>query len=99
MREKFPAKIAEANAAAATEAYAFAKKAQEAILALGDEVIAMGGSPLAEHGVGRNPIKQELLRRLYGSAGVDAMRAVKLSLDPRGVLAPGVVFPSTMIEC
>jgi D-lactate dehydrogenase (cytochrome) len=66
---------------------------QEAILALGDAVIAMGGSPLAEHGVGRNPIKQELLRRLYGSEGIDAMRAVKLSLDPHGVLAPGVVFP------
>ena len=67
---------------------------QEAILALGDAVIAMGGSPLAEHGVGRNPIKQELLRRLYGSAGIDAMRAIKLSLDPHGVLAPGVVFPA-----
>lgn len=66
---------------------------QEAILALGDAVIAMGGSPLAEHGVGRNPIKQELLRRLYGSEGIDAMRAVKRSLDPHGVLAPGVVFP------
>ena len=69
------------------------KKGQEAILALGDAVIAMGGSPLAEHGVGRNPIKQELLRRLYGPQGIDAMRALKLSLDPRGVLAPGVVFP------
>jgi len=69
------------------------KKGQEAILALGDAVIAMGGSPLAEHGVGRNPIKQELLRRLYGSEGIDAMRALKLSLDPHAVLAPGVVFP------
>lgn len=67
---------------------------QEAILLLGEAVIAMGGSPLAEHGVGRNPIKQELLRRLYGSAGIDAMRAIKRSLDPDGVLAPGVVFPS-----
>jgi len=67
---------------------------QEAILALGDAVIAMGGSPLAEHGVGRNQVKQELLRRLYGPAGIDAMRAIKLSLDPRGVLAPGVVFPA-----
>jgi D-lactate dehydrogenase (cytochrome) len=67
-------------------------KGQDAILALGDAVIAMGGSPLAEHGVGRNPIKQELLRRLYGSAGVEAMRAIKLSLDPHGSLAPGVVF-------
>lgn len=70
------------------------RKGQEAILALGDAVIAMGGSPLAEHGVGRNPIKQELLRRLYGSSGIEAMRAIKLSLDPRGVLAPGVVFPA-----
>ena len=69
-------------------------KGQDAILALGDAVIAMGGSPLAEHGVGRNPIKQELLSRLYGSAGINAMRALKLSLDPHGILAPGVVFPS-----
>ncbi len=69
------------------------KQGQEAILALGDAVIAMGGSPLAEHGVGRNQVKQELLRRLHGSAGVDAMRAIKLSLDPHDVLAPGVLFP------
>lgn len=70
------------------------KKGQEAVLALGDAVIAMGGSPLAEHGVGRNPIKQELLRRLHGSAGVAGMRALKLSLDPHGRLASGVLFPA-----
>jgi D-lactate dehydrogenase (cytochrome) len=69
-------------------------RGQEAILALGDEVIAMGGCPLAEHGVGRNPIKQELLWRLYGSAGIDGMRALKLSLDPNGSLANGVIFPA-----
>jgi D-lactate dehydrogenase (cytochrome) len=69
------------------------RKGREAILELGKRVIAMGGCPLAEHGVGRNPIKQELLRRLYGSAGVAAMRALKLSLDPKGSLARGVIFP------
>ena len=37
------------------------RKGREAILALGAAVIAMGGCPLAEHGVGRNPIKQQLL--------------------------------------
>ena len=68
-------------------------KGRDAILALGAEVIAMGGSPLAEHGVGRNPIKQQLLRQLYGVAGIDAMRAIKLSLDPHGSLASGVIFP------
>jgi D-lactate dehydrogenase (cytochrome) len=68
-------------------------KGREAILELGSAVIAMGGCPLAEHGVGRSPIKQQLLRQLYGSAGIDAMRAIKLSLDPNGSLASGVIFP------
>ena len=63
-----------------------------AILAFGREVIRMGGSPLAEHGVGRNPIKQQLLLELYGAEGVEQMRAVKRSLDPGVKLAPGVLF-------
>ena len=70
------------------------RQGREAILELGAAVIAMGGCPLAEHGVGRNSIKQHLLRQLYGSAGIDAMRAVKLSLDPNGSLASGVIFPA-----
>ena len=70
------------------------EKGRDAILALGASVIAMGGSPLAEHGVGRSPIKQELLRQLYGAGGVEAMRAIKLSLDPHGSLASGVIFPA-----
>ena len=67
---------------------------REAILQLGAAVIAMGGCPLAEHGVGRNPIKQQLLRQLYGEDGITAMRAIKLSLDPNGSLASGVIFPT-----
>ena len=69
-------------------------KGRDAILELGDWVIAHGGCPLAEHGVGRNPIKQELLRRLYGTGGVYAMHAIKLSLDPYASLACGVIFAS-----
>lgn len=69
-------------------------RGRAAILALGQEVIAMGGSPLAEHGVGRNPVKQQLLRQLYGADGVEAMRAIKLSLDPNCSLASGVIFPA-----
>jgi len=70
------------------------QRGREAILQLGAAVIAMGGCPLAEHGVGRNPIKQQLLRQLYGDAGINAMRAIKLSLDPNGSLACGVMFPA-----
>jgi D-lactate dehydrogenase (cytochrome) len=69
-------------------------RGRDAILALGASVIAMGGCPLAEHGVGRNPIKQQLLRQLYGSGGIAGMRALKLNLDPHGSLASGVIFPT-----
>jgi D-lactate dehydrogenase (cytochrome) len=63
-----------------------------AILACGRDVIRLGGSPLAEHGVGRNPVKQRLLLELYGREGMDAMRAVKRALDPDFRLSPGVLF-------
>jgi D-lactate dehydrogenase (cytochrome) len=38
--------------------YADVERGREAVLALGREVAAMGGCPLAEHGVGRNAVKQ-----------------------------------------
>jgi D-lactate dehydrogenase (cytochrome) len=66
--------------------------AQAAILAMGEAVIAMGGSPMSEHGVGRNTVKQALLRKLFGAAGIEEMRAVKAALDPEWRLAPGVLF-------
>ncbi len=65
---------------------------REAVLAFGRAAIRMGGSPLAEHGVGRSATKQQLLRDLYGEAGIEQMRAVKQALDPKGVLASGVIF-------
>jgi D-lactate dehydrogenase (cytochrome) len=64
-----------------------------AILAFGREAIRLGGSPLAEHGVGRNPIKQRLLAELYGQEGIEEMRAIKRAFDPDWKLAPGVLFP------
>ncbi len=65
----------------------------EALLELGEDAIRLGGSPLSEHGVGRNPIKQALLLRLLGGAGLADMRRVKAALDPEGKLAPGVLWP------
>jgi D-lactate dehydrogenase (cytochrome) len=67
-------------------------RGKEAILAFGREAARLGGCPLAEHGVGRNPIKQALLRQLYGDEGIAQMRAVKQALDPGWKLAPGVIF-------
>jgi D-lactate dehydrogenase (cytochrome) len=65
---------------------------QQAVLAIGREAIRLGGAPLAEHGVGRNAIKQQLLRELYGARGIAAMRRVKAAIDPESKLAPGVLF-------
>ena len=67
-------------------------RGKDAILECGREIIRLGGSPLAEHGVGRNPIKQELLRQFVGDNGIEQMKAIKSVLDPMGKLAPGVIF-------
>lgn len=71
-------------------------KGREAVLEFGREAARLGGCPLAEHGVGRSPIKQALLRQLYGAGGIEQMRVVKRALDPQGRLAPGVIFPAIM---
>jgi D-lactate dehydrogenase (cytochrome) len=65
------------------------------ILELGREAIRLGGAPLAEHGVGRNSVKQRLLELLYGREGIDDMRSVKRAIDPEWKLAPGVLFTRT----
>lgn len=65
---------------------------REALLEMARAVVAMGGAPLAEHGVGRSAIKQRLLRELYGDEGIEQMRAVKRALDPEWKLSPGVLF-------
>ena len=73
--------------------YADIAAGKEAILTFGREAARLGGCPLAEHGVGRNPVKQQLLLDMYGAAGIADMRAIKRVLDPDGRLAPGVLFP------
>jgi D-lactate dehydrogenase (cytochrome) len=72
--------------------YADVERGKEAIREFGRAVARLGGCPLAEHGVGRNPVKQALVADLYGARGIDEMRAVKRALDPGGKFAPGVIF-------
>jgi len=72
--------------------YADVEAGREAILEFGREAVRLGGCPLAEHGVGRSPLKQALLRQLYGDEGIEEMRAIKRAIDPEWKLAPGVLF-------
>ncbi len=54
------------------------------------EVIALGGTVAAEHGIGK--IKRKWLPLQMSPLQVRAMLAVKRELDPTGILAPGNVL-------
>ncbi len=53
---------------------------------------AMGGSVSAEHGIGR--LKVDDLARYGDPAKLAMMRAIKIALDPAGIMNPGAVLPS-----
>lgn len=68
--------------------------AKQIILECGRRVITeLGGSGMAEHAVGKNPIKQALLREQIGETGIAQMQALKDALDPEWLLAPGNIIP------
>ncbi|MEO8335216.1 MAG: FAD-binding oxidoreductase [bacterium] len=54
------------------------------------EVIALGGTVAAEHGIGK--IKRKWLPMQMSALQVRMMQAVKHELDPAGILAPGNVL-------
>jgi len=53
--------------------------------------ISFGGSFSAEHGVGLT--KKPAMARHKNAAALKAMRAIKLALDPNGIINPGKVLP------
>ena len=53
-------------------------------------VVQIGGTVSAEHGLGK--LKKEWLALQMPSRGIDAMRALKHALDPKGILAPGNIL-------
>jgi D-lactate dehydrogenase (cytochrome) len=52
-------------------------------------VARFGGSISAEHGIGR--LKRDDLARVKDPVALDLMRALKRTLDPKGILNPGKV--------
>ncbi|MCU4178946.1 FAD-binding oxidoreductase [Bosea sp. BH3] len=55
-------------------------------------VTELHGSISAEHGIGR--LKRDLLPGVKDPVELDLMRAIKQTLDPKGVLNPGAMLPS-----
>lgn len=59
--------------------------------AVEDEVLRLGGSFSAEHGIGTSKLPS--MSRRKNPVAVDAMRAIKAALDPKGIMNPGKVLP------
>lgn len=53
-------------------------------------VVSLGGTVAAEHGIGKS--KTDLLKLMYSPDEIDAMRAVKRTLDPDWRLGRGTIF-------
>lgn len=54
------------------------------------KVVSMGGTIAGEHGIGK--VKKDFLRYQYPESIINAMKSLKFSLDPNGILAPGNLF-------
>lgn len=67
-----------------------AERARDAAMVMCERAMQFGGTLAAEHGLGK--LKVPYYRRLYPEWLYEAMRAVKTSLDPKGILSPGNLF-------
>jgi FAD/FMN-containing dehydrogenase len=66
------------------------ERATEIAVELAKEVVAMGGTVGAEHGLGKR--KAHLLSIQYSTAEIEAMRSVKRRFDPQQLLGQGTLF-------
>jgi len=72
------------------ESFAQRAKSGPAKAAASEAILASSGSITHHHGVGTD--HREFYEREIGAQGLAALRAVKATLDPAGILNPGVLF-------
>lgn len=67
------------------------QRAGNAVRAMTERALRLGGVISAEHGIGK--IKAPYFAELGSPWVLESMRAVKVALDPKGIFAPGNLFP------
>ena len=63
------------------------RKAREAYAILAQKAVDLGGSPSAEHGIGK--LKRDYIRMMYGEKGIEEIRSLKRYFDPNMILNRG----------
>jgi alkyldihydroxyacetonephosphate synthase len=56
-----------------------------------DAIVANGGTVSHHHGVGEDHLPW--MQREKGALGVEILRAIKRTLDPKGIMNPGKLIP------
>ena len=66
------------------------EKARTVYRLFAKKAIELGGSPSAEHGIGK--LKSEYIEIMYGTKGVEEMKNLKLYFDPLNMLNRGNII-------
>ncbi len=74
-----------------TEQNEWNERTLRAIPEIFELTVGLGGTISGEHGIGY--VQKGYLRQGLTEAAIGSMRAVKLALDPKGILNPGKIFP------
>ena len=65
-------------------------RVEQLLYEFAQHVVALGGTVAAEHGIGKT--KTKLLELMYSADELEAMKAVKRTLDPHWLLGQGNIF-------
>ncbi|MCX7982915.1 MAG: FAD-binding protein [Syntrophales bacterium] len=66
------------------------KRVHEAVEEIFESALAVGGTLSGEHGIGIT--KKPYIRKALGDSGVATLKAIKIALDPKGILNPGKIW-------
>lgn len=67
-----------------------ADRVHKAVDEIFETALALGGTLSGEHGIGIT--KRPYIANALGEAGVNALKAIKQALDPKGILNPGKIW-------